>query len=302
MDVMAPRQSRENPYVLLDVFTERPLEGNQLAVFPNARGLTDEQMQAMAREMNLSETTFILPGEPEEDRRNGTRVRIFTVSEELPFAGHPTLGTAYYLHRFGGSDEVWLNLNVGKIPVRFRREIDPDRSFGEMRQRDAETGKVHNKEEVARATGLSLADFAPHLPVQTFSTGVPSTIVPLASLAAMQKAGAWNAAMQEYLERSDAKFFYFVCAETVQPDAKLHARMIFYNGEDPATGSAAGCCAAWMAMHGVIERGEQAVIEQGLEVHRPSRIYVRAEKSGDRVINVHVGGYCVEVGQGEMWT
>jgi trans-2,3-dihydro-3-hydroxyanthranilate isomerase len=291
---------RRLPYVLMDVFTDRPLEGNQLAIVTDARGLSTEQMQAIARETNLSETTFILSRDAEEDHRSGTRVRIFTVQEELPFAGHPTLGTAYFLHRFGGSNEIWLDLNVGKIPVHFMREGNSEKSFGEMRQRDPEAGEVHNKEEVARATGLALNEIVPHLPVQTFSTGMPFTIVPVTSLAAIRKAGPWSR-MAEYLERSNGKFFYFVTAETEDSQAKLHARMPFYNGDDPATGSAAGCCAAWMAMHGVIEGSEQAIIEQGLEVHRPSRIYVRAEKSGDKVINVRVGGYCVEVAQGELW-
>jgi trans-2,3-dihydro-3-hydroxyanthranilate isomerase len=297
---MTDTTRRRLPYVLMDVFTDRPLEGNQLAIFTDARGLSTEQMQAIARETNLSETTFIFPRDIEDDHRAGTLVRIFTVQEELPFAGHPTLGTAYFLHRFGGSDEIWLDLKVGKIPVHFRRDDNSEKSFGEMRQRDPEVGAVHNKEEVARATGLALDEIVPHLPVQTFSTGMPFTIVPVTSLAAIRKAGPWNR-MAEYLERSNGKFFYFITAETEDPKAKFHARMPFYNGDDPATGSAAGCCAAWMAMHGVIDRSEQAMIEQGLEVHRPSRIYVRAEKSGDKVINVHVGGYCVEVAQGELW-
>ena len=291
---------RRLPYVVVDVFAERPLEGNQLAIFTDARGLSTEQMQALARETNLSETTFIFPQDLEEERHNGSSVRIFTVNEELPFAGHPTLGTAYYLHRFGGSNEIWLDLNVGKIPVRFRREENSEKIFGEMKQRDPEAGKVHSKEDVARASGLALDDFSPHLPIQTFSTGLPFTIVPLKTLAAVRKAGPWSR-MAEYLERSDGRFFYFVSSETMDPKAKLHARMPFYNGDDPATGSAAGCCAAWMALHGVIERGEQAMIEQGIEVHRPSRIFVRAEKSGDKVVNVHVGGYCVEVARGEFW-
>ncbi|PYY10400.1 MAG: PhzF family phenazine biosynthesis protein [Acidobacteria bacterium] len=290
---------RRLPYVLMDVFTDRPLEGNQLAIFTDGRGLSTEQMQALARETNLSETTFILPREVEEERRDGTRVRIFTVQEELPFAGHPTLGTADYLHRFGGSREIWLDFKVGKIPVHFREE-DSEKSFGEMRQRDPEAGAVHDKEEIERAAGLSLNDIAPHLPAQTFSTGLSFIIVPVTSLQVIRKIGPWSK-LAEYLERSDGKFFYFVTAETVDPHAKLHARMPFYNGDDPATGSAAGCCAAWMAMHGVIERGESAIIEQGIEVHRPSRIYVRAEKSGDKVVNVHVGGYCVEVAHGEIW-
>jgi trans-2,3-dihydro-3-hydroxyanthranilate isomerase len=291
---------RRLPYVVIDVFTDSPLEGNQLAIFIDARELSTEQMQALARETNLSETTFIFPRDLEEEKHKGTRVRIFTVQEELPFAGHPTLGTAYYLHCFGGSNEVWLDLNVGKIPVRFRREEHSEKSFGEMKQRDPEAGKIHSKEDVARATGLALEDFSHHLPIQTFSTGLPFTIVPVNSLAAIRKAGPWSR-MAEYLERSDGNFFYFVTPETVDASAKLHARMPFYNGDDPATGSAAGCCAAWMAMQGVIERGEQAIIEQGIEVHRPSRIFVRAEKSGDKVVNVHVGGYCVEVAHGEFW-
>jgi len=296
--IESPR--RRLPYVLMDVFTEHALQGNQLAIFTDARGLSEEEMQALARETNLAETTFILPRDVEEERRAGTRVRIFTVQEELPFAGHPTLGTSYYLHRFGGSDEVWLDLKVGKIPVHFRREEERGRSFGEMRQRDPEAGMVHSREDVARAAGLGSEDIVADLPVQTFSTGLPFAIVPVVSLAAIRKAGPWQR-MAEYLARTDAKFFYFVTRETVAHDAKLHARMPFYNGDDPATGSAAGCCASWMAAHGVIQRGERAIIEQGIEVHRPSRIFVRAEKSGDKVINVHVGGYCVEVGHGEFW-
>jgi trans-2,3-dihydro-3-hydroxyanthranilate isomerase len=290
---------RRLPYVLIDVFTDRPLEGNQLAVFTDARGLSTEDMQALARETNLSETTFIFPRDLEEERRSGTRVRIFTVQEELPFAGHPTLGTAFFLHRFSGADEVWLDLNAGKIPVRFHLD-EEGKSFGEMRQRDPEAGKIHDREDVARAAGLSLTDFDPHLPVQTFSTALPFTIVPLTSLAAIRKLGPWSR-MAEYLARSDAKFFYFVTQETEDPKAQLHARMPFYNGDDPATGSAAGCCAAWMAMHGVLRGNERAIIEQGVEVHRPSRIFVRADRLGDKVSNVHVGGYCVEVAQGEIW-
>ena len=292
--------SRRLPYVVVDVFTDQPLEGNPLAIFPDARGLSTEQMQALARETNLSETTFIFPREGEDHRRDGIEVRIFTVQEELPFAGHPTLGTAYYLHRSGNADEVWLSLKVGKIPVQFRREQNPDRSFGEMRQRDPEAGQVHTREDIARALGLTTNDIVADLPAQTFSTGLPFTIVPIASLAAIRKAGPWSK-MQEYLSRSESKFCYLVTAETVNSDAKLHARMPFYGGDDPATGSAAGCCAAWMAMHDVIAKDESAIIEQGLEVHRPSRIFVRAEKSGDKVINVHVGGYCVEVARGEFW-
>src|SRR6185369_6111292 len=146
------------PYVLIDVFTSNPLEGNQLAVFLNGDGLTTEQMQSLARETNLSETTFILPRSFEETKEKGHRVRIFTVNEELPFAGHPTLGTAWVIRGIGGADEVILDLNVGKVTVRFTQENN--QPFGEMRQRDPEFGQVHSREDVARVVGLKVQDIA----------------------------------------------------------------------------------------------------------------------------------------------
>jgi trans-2,3-dihydro-3-hydroxyanthranilate isomerase len=150
-------------FVQLDVFTQTPLAGNPLAVFTDARGLTDKQMQALAREMNLSETTFILPREPELEATDGTRVRIFTTREELPFAGHPTLGTALYLYSTTNTapDEIVLDLNVGKIPVRFTADSTRARDnraegdvFGEMRQRDPEFRAILPLEDVARAIGI----------------------------------------------------------------------------------------------------------------------------------------------------
>ena len=123
---------REFSFVQLDVFTSRPLEGNQLAVFTDARGLSDEEMQKLARETNLCETTFILPRDAETERTQGRKVRIFTVFEELPFAGHPTLGTAWYLKQHTDDDEIVLDLKVGKIPVRFKQR--DGLQFGEMRQ------------------------------------------------------------------------------------------------------------------------------------------------------------------------
>lgn len=282
--------------VQVDVFTKRALEGNSLAVFTDARGLSDAEMQAVAKEMNLSETTFIFPRKPAEERKRGVRVRIFTVQEELPFAGHPTLGTAYVLSTGSGAAKVDLELNVGKIPVSFRKD-----GFGEMRQRDPEFGARHAREDVARATGLAVDEIEADLPIQTVSTGLVFTIVPIRRLAALQKLHLDFSRAAEYLERSKGKFFYFVCRETVEPKSRLHARMIFYNGEDPATGSAAGCTAAWMVAHGVAKSGEKAVIEQGLEMKRPSRIVVRAEKAGDRVVNVHVGGHVVEVMRGQVF-
>src|SRR5215469_6359885 len=142
---------RPLPFVTLDAFTSTPLEGNQLAVFTDANGLGDAEMQAIAREMNLSESTFILRRDSAIERERGVRVRIFTVEEELPFAGHPTLGTAMFLRgESPGSQKICLDLNVGKIPVEFtRREGMP---FGQMTQRDPEFGQQHSREDVARAT------------------------------------------------------------------------------------------------------------------------------------------------------
>ena len=304
--------TRRLPFVQLDVFSSDPLAGNQLAVFPDARGLETAQMQAIAREMNFSETTFILPREPEIERQHGTRVRIFTVHEELPFAGHPTLGTATVLRGISGASLVWLDLDAGRIPVRFQAgpEALPAAAalpplgvaaWGEMRQRDPEFGARHEPAAIAALAGLAVEDLAPDLPIQTVSTGLPFTIVPVRSLEAMGRLRVDFARAAAYAAHRDAKFFYFVSRETSDASARLHARMQFYGGEDPATGSAAGCCAAWMVAHGVAQPNEQVLIEQGIEIRRPSRLFVRAGKVEGRITEVHVGGYCVEVARGELF-
>ena len=289
--------------VQVDVFTDRALTGNSLAVFLDGRGLSTDQMQDLAREMNLSETTFVLPGDAAAGKERGVRVRIFTVQEELPFAGHPTLGTAFVLRGQTGAPEVRLDLNVGTVPVRFT-DAAGQPVFGEMTQKDPEFGAIHNVGDIARLTNLGVADFDDSAPIQTVSTGMPFTMVALRSLEAVRKLRLNLDAAAEYLARSGGKFFYFVCRETVDPKARLHARMIFYNGDDPATGSAAGCCAAWMVAHAVAASDEQVLIEQGLEMHRPSCIFVRATKESNRqgnyVVNVRVGGNCVEVLRGEV--
>lgn len=283
-----------------DVFSSRPLEGNSLAVFLDGRGLTDAEMQSIAKEMNLSETTFILPREAEVERERGIRVRIFTVQEELPFAGHPTLGTAFALRGPSGAQQVTLELNVGKIPVHFEDKAG-GQSFGEMTQVDPNFGVQHDRESVGRATGLRLQDFDDTLPIETVSTGLPYTVTPLKSLAIIQNLRIDSRRAAEYLEKSGGKFFYFVARETISPDARLHARMLFYNGEDPATGSAAGCAAAWMVAHGVAKAEERVLIEQGVEMKRPSQIFVRAAKRDNRIVNVRVGGHAVEIMRGEVF-
>jgi trans-2,3-dihydro-3-hydroxyanthranilate isomerase len=289
---------RRLPFVQVDVFTSVPLEGNQLAVFADGSSLSDAEMQALAKETNLSETTFILPRDAATERERGVRVRIFTTTEELPFAGHPTLGTAMALRGSGDAEEIALDLNIGRIPVRFStRDGLP---FGIMTQRDPEFKQKHSREEVARASGLVIDDIADDLPIQTVSTGNPFAIVPLKSLAILQKLSPTWASLKAYLDKSDAKFLYFVSRETLNPEAKLQSRMIFYNGEDPATGSAAGPCAAWAVQYGVVPTDQQVLMEQGVEMKRRSRIFFSAGRNGDKIVNVRVGGHVAEVARGEF--
>jgi trans-2,3-dihydro-3-hydroxyanthranilate isomerase len=295
-----PNATRRLPLVQLDVFSSRPLQGNPLAVFTDARGLSAEEMQALAREMNLSETTFVVPRDEATERDRGVRVRIFTVEEELPFAGHPTLGTAFVLRGASGAGEVALDLDVGRVPVRFEERAG-EPAFGEMTQADPSFGVVHEPDRVAHATGLRPEDLDPALPIQTVSTGLAFAIVPVRSLAAIRGLRLDPSRSHEYAEQTGAKFFYFVTRETVDASARLHARMIFYNGEDPATGSAAGCAAAWMVANGVAAPDERVLVEQGLEMRRPSRIFVRAGRRDGKIVNVRAGGHAVEVLRGEVF-
>jgi trans-2,3-dihydro-3-hydroxyanthranilate isomerase len=291
--------SRKFQFAQFDVFTSKALEGNSLAVFGDGRGLSDAEMQAIAREMNLSETTFIFPRDEATEKERGVRVRIYTVQEELPFAGHPTLGTAFALRGSSGANEIRLDLNVGTVPVTFE-ERSGEPVFGEMQQKDPSFGTVHDRDKISQVTGIPLEDIDPSLPIQTVSTGLPFTILPLRNLEAARRLAINQARTSAYLSTSGGKFLYCVTRETVDPTARLHARMLFYNGEDPATGSASGCAAAWMVQHGVAQPDERVLIEQGIEMKRPSRIFVRASRRNDRVVNVRVGGNVVEVLRGEL--
>jgi trans-2,3-dihydro-3-hydroxyanthranilate isomerase len=288
---------RKFPFVTVDVFASRALEGNQLAVFTDARGLSEVEMQAIALETRLSETTFIIPRDEATERADGVKVRIFTVAEEMPLAGHPTLGTASVIANARNLDAVALDLKVGKIPVTFTSTHDG--RFGEMTQRDPEFAKIHDATEIAKATDIPLAEIDTSLPIQTVSTGFAFAIVPLRSLATLSKLEIDLKRAAAYLATTDAALFFFVTRDT-NDEAGLRARMLFYGGEDPATGSASGCAAAWMVRHGVAKPEEQVLILQGVEMKRPSRILVRASRDGARVHNVRVGGYCAEVMRGEL--
>jgi trans-2,3-dihydro-3-hydroxyanthranilate isomerase len=308
----SPDQSiRHFHCVQIDVFTSQRLEGNPLAVFTDARGLSDSEMQDLARETNLQETTFVLPRDPATEREQGVKVRIFVPEQEIPFGGHPTLGTAMVLRNLRTArsksqvdqakdgSRLLLDLKVGKVPVDFRE--DAGNVFGEMHQVEPVFGPVHDRDTIAALLDLSPDDISSDAPIQSLSTGLFFIIVPIKNLSTLQRLTVAPRKAYDYLSRQKLpglSDFYYVTRDTGDPAIGLRSRGIFSTSEDPATGSAAGCTAAWMVRYG-IARPEQTVhILQGVEIKRPSHIFVRASKDGDSVKNVRVGGHAVEIMEG----
>jgi trans-2,3-dihydro-3-hydroxyanthranilate isomerase len=272
-----------------DVFTKTPLTGNPLCVFKDARGMTDAEMQAIARETNLSETTFVVPP---------TRVRIFSPTEEYPFAGHPTLGTAMALYKPGMS-EIVLEEKIGPVPVTFEEQAGG--IYGEMKQTDPVFAEMHAHGEIAKLLRIRPDDLLPDAPVVNVSTGRPNLIVMLKSLAVLKALDPDWAAVRQYLASGDhQRGFYFLTPQTETPGARFHARKLTPRTEDPVTGSAAGCAVAYIVAHGMAPSGERFIIEQGAELHRQGQLYVSSRKIESRIGDVRVGGYCVKVAQGEL--
>ena len=286
-------------FIMCDVFARKRFEGNQLAVFPDAAGMSGEEMQSLAREIHFSETTFIRSDRPNE---RGWPVRIFTPAREVPFAGHPTLGTAYVVwDRFLGrkADEVRLDLKVGVVPVAVEEK-------GErlvMTQVPPKFGAVVDSLAAAQVLGLAQTDIDGHFPVQEVSTGLPFLIVPVKTLAAMQDIKVNLAEYYRLTDRLEAKAVLAFSPETTDPQCRLHVRVFcdYYDvPEDPATGSANGCLCAGLVRHRYLRAGEFAIhTEQGVEMRRPSLLYLQgAEKDGG--ITVRVGGRVVVAGRGEF--
>ncbi len=285
-------------FKLVDVFADSPLHGNQLAVFLDSGNLSAEEMQEIAREMNFSETTFVLNSKEDAISPEGFRTRIFTVEEELPFAGHPTLGTSFVLQEILGKKEIALSLKVGKVNVTF---VPGEKGlYGEMVQPEPVFGKTHQREEMAEILRIRPDEIDDSIPIESVSTGNEFIIVPLKYLKTLEEIQPDFSLMDRYIQERGGHFFYLVCRETVDKNAILHARMIFYGGEDPATGSAAGPAAAWLLKHGILEPGKQAFLEQGIEMKRPSRIYVQGKLKNGAPSEIKVGGYCFLVGAGEI--
>jgi trans-2,3-dihydro-3-hydroxyanthranilate isomerase len=276
-----------HPYEILDVFTDTPLEGNQLAVFTQGTAIDPALMQRTARELNLSETVFVLPCD-DGDAEADVRVRIFTPAAELPFAGHPVLGTAFALARRLGGDAVRLRTGAGVVPVALRRE-NGEIVFGEMEQPIPAVAPFEPVAALLAALGLERSE----LPVEVYDNGPHHVYVVLGDEAAVT-------ALRPNLGALDALGAIGVSCLALTP-AGVHSRM-FAPGlgvaEDPATGSAAGPLALHLARHGRIAWGEPVVIRQGAEIRRPSVLHARVDGSERAIDRIVVGGKAVLVACG----
>ena len=310
----APQQrSRGFHVVQIDVFSSHRLQGNALAVLTDARGLSDSEMQDIARETNLQETTFVFPRDPAVEKEHGVKVRIFIPQQEIPFGGHPTLGTAMVLRNRwmtqskksdaenGTIQDISLDLQVGRIPVTFHNDVSGN-VFGEMHQIDPVFGATHDRATVAAIVGVKPTDISEEGPIQTISTGLPFAIVPLKRLTTLQSLQPDFQKIRAYFDREPVLTdFYYVTRETQESEVGLRSRGMFYTGgEDPATGSAAGCTVAWMVRYGIAKPGQTVHIQQGVEIKRPSHIFVRASKFGEKITDVRVGGHAIEIMEGEL--
>src|SRR5579859_3567581 len=292
--------SRTLEYQIVDVFTETALEGNGLAVVFDTYGLSTERMQAIAREFNLSETTFIQRRNRETEEREGVRVRIFTTQEELPFAGHPTLGTASVLKLSAPEtlfeDTIRLALNVGSVPVRFKA----DSLFGEMTQRDPEFGAELDAATVARLVGLTIDEIEVGAAPQVVSTGTAFAVVALRSHDSLARLKVEQEEATKYLRENGGRWFY-VLGPTGSDNPAWRARMQFYGGEDPATGSAAGCAISYLVRYGLVAPGKMIHVRQGVEIGRASDLFLGANIISGKVGDVRVGGSTVRVAKGQLF-
>lgn len=286
------------PFTIVDVFAEKKYAGNQLAVFRDAGGLSGDEMQAIARETHFSETTFILGDRP---RAGGWDARIFTPGEEVPFAGHPTLGTAHVIREEilkGKAQSVTLNLKAGPIPVALESG-----GIGWMRQNEPEFGPTHPAASLAAVLGLSEESFDRRFPVEEVSTGLPFFIVPLRGLDALKAAKVDRDRYFSLVRATRAKGILVFCPQGREKGDDLSVRVFvdwFGVPEDPATGSGNGCLAAWLAKHRFF--GNAAIdlrSGQGHEIERPSRLLLKAEEKEGRVA-VSVGGRSITVARGEF--
>ena len=285
-------------FYIVDVFAEEKFAGNQLAVFRGGATLSTDQMQAIAREMHFSETTFIMS---EEQINSGYDVRIFTPATEVPFAGHPTLGTAHVIRSEIVRDnaaEIILNLKVGPIPVTFQENISW------MKQVSPEFGQQLDATAVADVLGISRSEIDERFAIEEVSTGLPHIVVPLKTLAALKRVQVALNKYYDLIKDTWAKPIIVFCPESHTGLNDLSVRMFAdYYGvpEDPATGSGNGCLAAYLVKNRYWGKKEINVrSEQGYEIQRPSLLHLRAAETGDK-IEVFIGGKSITVAQGNLF-
>jgi trans-2,3-dihydro-3-hydroxyanthranilate isomerase len=286
------------PLFIVDVFAEAKYEGNQLAVVLAESGLNTEQMQTIAREMHFSETTFITGYDLE---KKTFKVRIFTPESELPFAGHPTLGTAYIAQKEllkEKVEELTLDMKAGLIPVKFNYTGDEPGTLW-MTQLNPEFGDTHPVEAFADILGLSAEDFDTDYPIQEVSTGVYFYMVPLKTRAALKRIKVDTEKLAEYSKGRKASTPFMFCKEPEDPANHAKARLIG-KWEDPATGSANGCFLGYSVKHRYFGDSKvDVMVEQGAEMNRPSILYLKGEERGDE-ISVEVGGKVAYVAKGKL--
>jgi len=282
--------------LFVDVFTDVPYAGNQLAVFSDIKGITDEMMQKLANEINYSETTFISVS---NDSKADFDMRIFTATRELPFAGHPTLGTAFCIMELldvwqKPRDVLRLKTKVGVIPLRKENGVIW------MTQNEPEFFVQYtDKKEIAELVGLSVDDLSDTLPIEEVSTGNTLLIIPVKTLQAMRRAEGHANNMKKFFARKSVGPYMF-SLETTEPTSQVHTRFFAPHlgiMEDPATGSAAGPLVGYLLKHGVFGGSFDIVNEQGIEMGRPSKILMRGSKKNNRY-TVEIGGMCVFIGTG----
>ena len=288
-----------HPLYIVDVFAEAKYEGNQLAVIISETVIATEQMQKLAREMHFSETTFITAADLE---KKTFKVRIFTPEGELPFAGHPTLGTAYIAQKIllkKKVDELVLDMKAGKIPVNFNYDGEEPGVIW-MKQLTPVFGDTHPVDEFAELLGLKPEDFDTEYPIQEVSTGVYFYIIPLKTREALKIVKIDFEKLGEYSRDKKAKWPFMFCKEPENSENQIKARMITSFTEDPATGSANGCFAGYLVKHRYFGSNEIDIrVEQGAEVKRPSILYLKAKEKGDN-IEVQVGGKVAYVAEGKL--
>jgi trans-2,3-dihydro-3-hydroxyanthranilate isomerase len=287
-------------YYIVDVFSEGKYTGNPLAVFKNAGNLSDNEMQQIAKEINYSETTFIMSDVKNE---GGYDVRIYTPNEEIPFAGHPALGTAYIIHNEelnGSSEKVILNFRGGQIPVSFNNQDE----VLWMKQNEPTFGKVLDIDKVSDVLNIDKENIDDRFPIQEVSTGLPVIIVPLKSLEAVKKVRINKELYLELIKHTDAKAIMVFSPETYKSENDLNVRdFAEYYGipEDAATGSANGCLASYLIKYQYFNKSKINIrVEQGYEIERPSLLFLKAEDNNKK-INVYVGGKVVKIAQGEWF-